>query len=509
MPNSSSAGAPTTTAEQHGLTVEAGRRPWILAATMAAIFMCAIEGTIVATAVPTIVGDLGRFDLFSWVFTAYVLTQAITIPIYGRLADLYGRKLVLLFGIFLFLIGSVLCGLASSMVMLIAFRVVQGIGTGAIQPIALTVFGDLYPPAVRARMQAILSSTWASGAILGPLIGAALIARLSWATVFWINVPFGLVAAAMLQFLLHERIERRQHRIDYLGSALMSTGIGLLMIALVEAERLGGVRTGLLVVVAAALLGCLFVHESRTPEPMLPLALWRSPIIAAGNAANLGIGAMMMAATAFLPAYIQGVMGASALVAGLALTTMSVSWSAGSTISGRLMLRTSYRTVGTTGGCLLVLGSLLMIELDPARGPLWAAGAAACTGLGMGLVNNSFLVAIQSSVDWAHRGIATSSVVFTRMIGQAVGTAIFAGILNAGLTGEFADADIADRLMDPALRAGLPAAEIGPLMRAIAAGLHHVYLIDGLIALAVMATPFWMPVGLSPVRSARERPARL
>jgi EmrB/QacA subfamily drug resistance transporter len=488
------------------MPAKSSSRPWVLAATMATMFIAAIEGTIVATAMPTIVGRLGGFELFSWVFTSYFLTQAVTIPIYGRLADLYGRKRVLFVGIFFFLVGSVLCGLAWNMVSLIAFRALQGIGAGGILPIAMTLVGDLYTPAERARIQGYLSGVWGTAAIIGPLLGAVLVAHLSWSLVFWVNVPIGLVAVTMLAVTLREQVQHRRHQIDYLGSVLLTIGTGFLMFALVQAATLSIATIVVLVAIAALSLVGFFIHESRAPEPMLPLRLLRNRVIAGGNIANFAFGAVMMGITAFLPAYVQGVMGRSALVAAVTLMMMTVSWATGAMVTGRLMLWTSYRTGAAIGGCVLVVGSLVMVGLNPASGPVWAGLGAMLSGLGLGFVSNSFVVAIQSSVDWAERGIATSTILFTRMIGQAIGTALFGGILNASIGGRIvAGPDIANKIMEPALRETLSAADMEVLVTAFASALHNVYLIDVGLALVVLAASLAMPAKLSPVRAARSR----
>jgi EmrB/QacA subfamily drug resistance transporter len=482
------------------------RRSWVLGAAIATILISAIEATIIATVMPTIVGELGGFDLLSWAFTAYLLTQAATIPIYGRLADVFGRKPVLLTAISLFLIGSVLCGFAWSMTSLIGFRALQGIGAGGLVPIALTIVGDLFTPAERARVQGWLSSVWAVGAIIGPMLGAFLVTHTIWPMVFWINVPIGGIAAVMLMVTLREQLQHRRHRIDYLGSALMILATSTLMFALVDAAKLRLDVLAGLIFAAVVLLAFFVLHERRTSEPMLPVALWRNPIVAGGNAAFLALGAVLMGSTAFLSLYVQGVMGRSAVVAGFTLAAPSVSWPLGSLLGGRLMLRASYRTTVLTGMLPLVTGSLMMIALDPTRGPLWAALGAALIGIGMGFTNNTFQVAIQSTVDWGQRGIATATTVFSRIIGQALGAAVFGGLLNASLpVAIIGGDDVLARALDPSLRRSLPPAEVARLTQALAHGLHHVYLLTGLLVLLVAAMALHLPAGLSPVRSAFDR----
>ena len=479
----------------------ASRRPYVLAAVMATMFMAAIEGTIVATAMPTIVAKLGGFEHLSWVFTAYLLTQAVTVPIYGR-------KRVLFVGIGLFLAASVLCGLAWDMLSLILFRALQGIGAGGILPVAMTIVGDLYTPAERAKIQGWLSGTWGVAALVGPWLGAAIVANVSWAFIFWINVPIGVVALIMLAATLRETIEHRAHRLDMLGSLLLSLGTIALMVALVQAAVLSAWAIAGLLLAAALLLAAFLLHEMRTPEPMLPLRLWRNRIIAAGNLANLAFGAVMMGFIA-LVTYIQAVMGRSAFTAAGILMVMSVSWSVGAIFTGRLMLRTSYRTSASAGGVMMVGGTLMMAALDPATGLSWLAAGALLAGTGMGFISNSFIVAIQATVEWTERGVATSSVLFTRMIGQAIGTAIFGGILNAGIAPLPGGAAIVNRIMEPALRATLPLAESVVLTQAIAAAIHRVFMINAALAAVVLAVSLWLPAGLSPVRAAhRAKPSR-
>jgi EmrB/QacA subfamily drug resistance transporter len=474
---------------------------------MAMMFMIAIEGTIVATAMPTIVGDLGDFDLFSWVFTAYLLTQAVTIPIYGRLADLYGRRRVLFVGMAVFLTASLCCGLAWGMVPLIAFRAIQGIGAGALMPVGMTVVADIYPPAERARIQAYVSSVWVIAALIAPLMGAFLVAHASWSTVFWVNLPLGIIASAFLAWALKETRPRQRRRIDAAGSAMMVVGSGALMFVLVQATKLSLATILGVGGAAVALLVVLLLYEIRIREPMLPVALWRDPIVIGGNLANLSIGAILMGVTAFLPPYVQGAMGRSALAAGFMLTAMSASWPTGSAIAGQVMQRTSYRTSAIAGGVSALVGCSLLAAISPERSTAFVAVTAMFTGFGMGLVNNSFLVAVQSTVEASDRGVATSSIVFMRMVGQSLGTAVFGGIVNAALAGRIpGGGDIVDRMLIPAYRQSLPAAQRLSLMHDLALSLHNVFYIDLALVVALLAIATLLPPGLSPVRPARQRP---
>jgi EmrB/QacA subfamily drug resistance transporter len=479
-------------------------RPLIMAAAVICIFMTAIEGTVVATAMPTIVSQLGDFHLFSWVFSAYFLTQAVTIPLSGRFADLFGRKPMLYFGLTLFLVGSSACGFAPNMLTLICFRVVQGIGAGCTMPVTQTLISDIYPPAVRARIQGYLSSIWATAAICGPLMGALMVTHLSWRWVFWINVPLGIAAFALLALFLHENRARRAHQIDYLGAVLLVAGIGLLMFALNQATSFGPTIFLSLFAVAVALLAVLYRHEQHAAEPVMPLQVWRNPVVLAATFACFTVGAITIAASAFLPAYVQGVMGETPLIAGYVVSVTSVTWMVGSAAGSRIMLRSSYRTATVIGSAIVIVGAGFLITLSPAHGPLWAGTGTALTGLGMGLFQNTFFLAAQAVVGRDQRGTATASTLFARILGQSVGSALFGGIVNLGLADRLGG-NAVDKIMDPALRQNFPPDEIGPLMAAIASALHNVYLVTGLLALAGLAVTWALPRGLSPTNAARDR----
>ena len=480
-----------------------------MTAVMLAIFMTAIDAYIVATAMPTIVADLGGFRLFSWAFAAYLLAQAVTIPIYGRLADLYGRKRVFFAGTSVFLLGSLLCGFAWGMVPLILFRVLQGAGAGAVQPIATTIIGDIYAPVERARMQGYVSGVFGVAAIIGPTLGAFVVEHVSWSLVFWVNLPIGAATFLMFGLFLHERREPRRHRIDYLGSVLLILGVGAPMLALVQVGNSDGVTLAALAVGGVIALAALAAHERRAAEPMLPVALWRNRVVAVGCLAGFFNGALMMAISGFLPTYVQGAMGRNATAAGVVLAASSVSWAFASMASGRLMIRTSYRLAASIGGFCLVAGSWVLITLEPASGVLWAGFGAFILGVGMGFCNTAFIVSIQASVDWNRRGMATSATMFMRIVGQSVGAAVFGAILNFGISSQLPDAgDAVNRLMSPAARQNLGAIEIARLTEAVGASLHVVYIIAGLVAVVSLILALALPAKLSPTRPLTQQPLR-
>jgi EmrB/QacA subfamily drug resistance transporter len=473
------------------------RRLLVLYACIGFILISSIEGTIVATVMPEIVGDLGGFDLFSWVFTGYLLTQAVIIPIYGRLADVYGRRRMLLVATALFALGSILCGCAWNMLSLIIFRVAQGIGAGGLVPVSQTVVGDLYSPVERARISGYLSSMWAIGSIIGPLLGAFLIAHTVWSMVFWINVPIAAAAALMLVLWLKEEPQHHERRIDYGGAALLTSGSALLMFALVEAGQLDLTIVAALAALGLVLLVWFFRLEQRSPDPMLPVALLKNRMVASASIGGLFSGAILMGATAFVSVFVQGVMGRSALIAGLVLTTPSVTWVIGSMSGGWMMLRSSYRTTIVVGGLVLLAGGIVMVMLDADSGPLMAGLGVGLVGVGMGFTTNTYTVSTQGSVGWTQRGMATSMMMFMRQVGQAAGAAIFGGTMNAELAKHGASADTVDRIMSPALRATIPTDTLTTLAGAIETGLNHVYWITLALAFAVMMTAFLLPPRLN------------
>ena len=480
------------------------RRLWILVASVVLIFMTGMEGTVVATAMPTIISQLGGFELFSWVFSGYYLAQGVTIPIYGRLADLYGRKRILFFGLIVFVIGTTACGFAPNMLWLVVFRVVQGIGAGAVQPINQTLIGDLYPPAQRAKMAGFFSGIWGIAAIVGPVLGAFVIAATAWNWVFWITVPIAFIGFALLAVALHERIEYRRHRIDYIGAFLMALGIGLILYTLIQAHHLSLSTFLLLLVVSAAIMTVLVLHERLAAEPILPLSLWRNRVILSGVVACFGVGCVVMASTTFLPAYIQGVMGRSPIVAGYALAIGSVTWIAGSWGGGQIMLRTSYRAATNVGGIFLVVGVAMLIALEPSRGPIWAATGTGLIGIGMGLNQNTYMVAAQSVVDWSQRGTATAIISLMRMLGQTVGTAIYGAVVNLTLAEMLGD-NAVDRILDPNLRDKLAASEVAPVMAGIGDAVQNVYWTAGALVLMVIIAGALLPKGLSPTNAPSSR----
>lgn len=494
------------------VTPPATRRGPVLAGLVLAMFMAAIEGTIVATAMPSIAAQLGGFSLYGWVFSSYLLMQAVTTPMSGKLADLYGRKPVFVAGVTVFLIGSILCGFAPSMPALIAFRLLQGLGAGAVQPVTITLAGDLYAFHERARVQGWLSSVWGLSAVVGPLAGGLIVTHFEWAWIFWLNVPFGILAVATVAAFLHEDVESRQRSIDGVGAGLFFVGVASLMVLLTQAATLPWAwRASLLALSGGALLA-FALQERRAPEALMPPSLWRDRLVATANVATLGAGMVMIAVIAYLPTYVQGVIGRGALVAGFTLTTMSIGWPIASVGAGVLMVRWGVRSTARIGGSALLLGSVLFGLLTPERGAAWAASASFFVGVGMGMLSTTFLVSIQSKVDWRRRGVATATNMLMRILGNALGAAAFGGIVNAALERAVAAGDAAGsvsldavtRLLgDPgALEPETLTRMSGALEAGIGAAFWAMAALAALTCLLAYRLPALEPVGESEARVA-------
>ncbi len=423
----------------------------VLAALMLCTGLVAIDSTIIATAVPSVVRDLGGFSQFPWLFSIYLLTQAVTVPLYGKLADMYGRRPVMFFGIAVFLLGSVLCGAAWSMPALIVSRALQGIGAGAVQPISITMVGDLYTVEERSKVQGYLASVWGAASVLGPTLGGVFSEYLSWRWIFFVNLPLGALAVVMLARHFTETVHRTRHRLDLTGAALLAGGCSLAILGLLE----GGVAwawgsstsVAVFAVALAALLGFVAV-ERRAAEPVLPLWVFRFRVLNGGNLAALGIGVLIIGLTSYVPTYVQGVLGHGPLVAGFALAAMTVGWPIAATFSGRIYLRIGFRDTALIGSAIVVVGSVL-VSLVGAATPVWAVGGACfVVGLGLGLAASPTIVAVQSVVGWGDRGVVTGTNLFARAIGSAVGAAVLGAVANAALADRFAHptAAVAGRL---------------------------------------------------------------
>ena len=478
------------------------KKPLVLASVMLAMFMGAIEATIVSTAMPAIVADLGGFTLYSWVFSAYLLMNSITVLIYGKLSDLFGRKPILTFGIIIFLLGSILCGFATSMKTLIIFRLIQGFGAGAVMPIATTIVGDIYTAEERAKIQGYLSSVWGISAITGPAVGGLLVQYVSWHYVFWINIPLGILSLVGLWMYLHENVEKKKHDIDYFGAVLLTITISSLMFVLVEAGSHWAWGSwqivSLLVLSVLALIAFVF-QESRAIEPVMPFSIWKERSIFIANITSLTTGIMLIGISSFLPTFVQGVMEQTPIVAGFTLTTMSIGWPIASTLAGRMLISIGYRKTSIIGGVFLILGSFAFVTMSSSSGPIWAAVGSFFVGVGMGLTSTAFIVSIQSTVSWQQRGIATAANMFMRNLGNTIGAALLGGILNNRLNAYFSQKDPSlsvddtNILLKVSEREDLAGGVRRILQNGLTLSLHTVYYVVFTFAIISLVLIFFIP----------------
>ncbi len=449
------------------------------------MFLAALEATAVGTAMPTVIAELGGMSRYSWVFSAYLLTSTTTVPMYGKLADLLGRRRVFTAGVVLFLLGAALSGMATSATQLILFRALQGLGAGGVMPVAVTLVGDIYTMEERGRMQGLFSGVWAVSSLAGPAAGGLLTDLLSWRWVFYMNIPFGLVSVFMLRLFLQEEAPRREHRLDIAGTIILTLSIAVLLVALLEGSELWGwsdLRTTLLVAAAGIGLMLFLWQERRAAEPTLPLDLFRNPVIVISSLGNVIMGTIMFSAAAFVPMFAQGVLGGTAIDAGMTLAPMSIGWPIASTTSGWLLLRVGYRPFTIAGAALGVVGCLLLSAADPESGRAVVMLAMFLVGMGLGFMSTPYLLAVQNAVPWRQRGVATSSIQFFRTIGGAIAVAALGAALNAHLAlrlGGDIDANVA---LDPDLRTQVPTRVLEDLASALDGGLNYVYL-----AMAAMA----------------------
>jgi EmrB/QacA subfamily drug resistance transporter len=453
----------------------------ILLAVMLSIGLVAIDSTILATAVPAVVSDLGGFTSFPWLFSIYLLAQAVSVPLYGKIADLFGRKPLMLLGVALFLLGSLLCGLAWGMTALIVFRVVQGLGAGAIAPIGMTILGDIYSMKERAVVQGYTASVWAMAALIGPTLGGIFSDTIGWRWIFFVNLPLGVAAGWVLWRRFEEKVARRTHRIDYLGSALLALGGTSLLLALLQ----GGVQwawdapVSIVLFVASALLLMGFVLvERRAREPVLPLWVFRMRVLNVTNAGSLVVGVLLMGLSSYVPLFSQRVLGTGALVAGLALAAMTIGWPIAAATAGRLYLTIGFRATLSIGAVFALAGALILLSVDGGSSVYHLALACFVMGLGFGYVASPGVVAAQSAVSWSSRGVATGANMFSRSVGSALGVAVFGAVVNSFVSAHLGSSDpdlshLSAGILEPAI--------------------HDVFLVTVFISLALLVVGVLMP----------------
>lgn len=406
----------------------------MLGALMLSTGLIAIDATILATAVPSIVRDLGSYQQFPWLFSVYLLAQAVSVPIYSRFADTVGRKPIILLGIGLFLVGSLLAGFADSMTALIVFRVVQGLGAGAVAPMSMTIVGDIYTVAERAKVQGYIASVWAISSVVGPALGGIFAQLDAWRWIFWVNIPLCLIAGWMLLRTYHEEKQTQSHRIDYAGAALLTVGLTGLILGMLEGgnawEWVSVPSAVCFGIGVAALVAFAFV-ERRAAEPVVDLRLAARPLILTTTIVSLGIGALMTGVTSFAPTYLEGSIGIAPLLSGLAVAALTLGWPLAAANAGRLYLRIGFRRTALTGMTITTVAAIALAAVSPWPNPFAVAAVAFVLGFGLGWSAAPTLIAAQAAVGWGERGAVTGMNAFARSAGSALGVAVFGAISNA------------------------------------------------------------------------------
>jgi EmrB/QacA subfamily drug resistance transporter len=484
------------------------RKALVTLATLIGTFLAALDATVVGTAMPTVIGELGGLELYPWAFASYLLAATVTGPIFGKLSDTYGRKPVYLAGIFLFLLGSVLCGTSQSMGALIVFRTLQGLGAGAVQPVAITIIGDIFELETRARVQGLFGAVWGISAVVGPAAGGFITDLISWRWVFYVNVPFGIVAAVLLAATLTESFERRGRSPDYLGTVLLAGGLVAVLLALLGGDL--SVATLALFLGGLVVLSLFVAVERRAADPVVPLDLFGERIIAVSALGNVAMGGVLLGVSVYVPLFVQGALGGTAITAGAAVASLSIGWPVGSFVGGRLLLLTGYRATLLLGAALIALGSALCVPMDDGTSLAYVVVAVVVIGLGLGFSSTSYLVSVQNAVPWRRRGVATSSVVFFRTVGGSLGVAIMGAFLNASLGENYrAAVDRAaggdeglgrllsdpNALLQPAVRGRIPEEAYSELAGALAASLGPAFWVLLFFGLLTLATATFFPGG--------------
>jgi EmrB/QacA subfamily drug resistance transporter len=471
----------------------------VTAGLMLSLFLASMESTVVSTASPTIVGQLGGLETYSWVFTAFMVASTTTVPIFGKLSDLFGRRPTYAAALGIFLAGSLLCGAAQSMGQLIAFRLIQGLGAGGLLPLVFTIIGELFTLEQRARMQGLFSGVWGISAIVGPLLGGFLVDQVSWRWVFFINIPFGLVAGALVWFAWVDRqrpMGAARPAIDWAGVGLLSLGVVLLMLALLDIRQPLG--WGLLAAAVICVAALLWV-ERRAADPVLPLPLFRDRVFAVACVHGVLAGCALFGSASFVPLFAQAVLGTSATGAGAVLAPMLIGWVISSIVGGRLLLRLPYRVLTLGGTALLALGSLFVARIDAGTSRIALGTALALMGIGMGLCVPAFLIAVQSAVRRRDMGSATSTMQFSRSIGSVIGVSVMGAVLSIILTSRLAaaglDVTLVDRLLSPEGATTATAQLEGAVRAALASAIRGAFVVALIASLSALAVTLLTPGG--------------
>jgi EmrB/QacA subfamily drug resistance transporter len=477
----------------------AGRRR-VTGALLIAMMVTAVEQLVVSPAMPTIIAHLKGFDIYPWVISAYLLASTVSTPLYGKLADLFGRKRVLIFGLMLFSLGSILSGTSQSMVQLIVMRSIQGLGAGAVGPIVLTMLGDLFTLKERAQVQGLFSAVWGLSSVGGPLVGGYLADHLGWQWVFLVCVPFALAAIVMLVFFVSEpKVERRVAPIDWAGAILLTSGMSTLLWVVLDGSHQRFEVDLAALAISGALLVLFVFRERIAADPILPMDLMMRPTIAASLMGSFLVGAILFGLDTYVPLFVQGVRGGDATWAGRALMPLFLAWAISVAVAARAVVHFGFRRGGMIGSGLVAAGNLIL--MGGATFPAWSqpwfiVGLAVC-GLGMGPTSLSFVLAVQHTVSWGQRGVATGSVIFLRTIGGAIGVGILGAMLGWGLAHRLAGAGAAGINVVAALRPethkSLSHAQLALVQSSMGHTLRDVFLLMMVLGIGCVVCAYWLP----------------
>jgi EmrB/QacA subfamily drug resistance transporter len=471
---------------------------------MAGMLVAALDQTIVATALPTIVGDLGGLNHLSWVVTAYLLTSTISVPLYGKVSDLLGRKVVFQFALVAFVLGSMVCGLSQNMTQLVAFRAFQGLGAGGLLAMAQAIIGDVVAPRERGKYQGYLGAVFAFASVVGPLLGGFFVDNLTWRWVFYINLPIGIVAFLITSSVLNLQFVRIQHRIDYVGAALVAGAATCLLLVTVW----GGSQYAwtsptivMLGVAGVAMLVGFFIQEGRAEEPIIPLRLWRDRVFSVATGLEFLVGFAMFGGIIFLPLWLQTVGGASAQNSGLLILPLMAGLMISSILSGRMITKTGkYKKFPVAGTALIALGLWLLSTMGVGTRFFESSIYMVILGLGIGMIIQVMVLAVQNSVERRDLGTATATESFIRSMGGAFGVAVFGAILTNRLAYNLKRLLPPGSKIDPGSLTGSPAAiaKLPPsvhdaVIQSLANAIHVVFLAAVPLTLAAFAVTWFLP----------------
>jgi EmrB/QacA subfamily drug resistance transporter len=443
----------------------------VTAGLLAALFIGALDATIVSTATPRIVTELSGISLISWIFSIYTLTICVATPIFGKLADLFGRKSIFAIGLAVFVLGSILCGAAHTMPELIWFRALQGIGAGALTPVTFTIVGDLYPGQQRAKVQGIFASVWSIAGLVGPLVGGYFVDHVTWRWIFYMNVPISLIAFILVFGFMHEGYVRVSKSIDYIGALTFTIAISSLLFALLAGgetyEWSSPIIWGLFIVAAVFLL-LFIVWERRAKEPMIPLSLFRERRMAIPYTIGFFAFSVTAGVSIYSPIWIQTLLGHSAVSSGLALMPMTLAWPFAANLSGRLMFKLGAKTFMLTGAVVVTMGTVWLTFLDAGSPYGYLTLILVIIGFGMGCMTTPIMVVIQNAVAQQQRGVATSTYSLMNALGQTIGVAVFGMLFNSAVSVQKTSGELVH-------------------------GMHLIFVLILAIALANLLTIVWLP----------------